>query len=212
MFAFTIFLFSTLSLLAFSSPLTLRDVWNPPITSPNEKTVWKVGDKVTVTSDVSNMPPVSQLTQSTGTVLLGFLNGKGENLMIDSPLATGFNLTDAQVQFTVPSVTTRNNYIVVVLGDSGNASPQFTIQSVGSASSVSTVGMAPIPTNGTTPTPSPSKSTSDPSSKSTSTSTTPAASTPVTTSSSSQSSAWKRFSPLTAYSLVAAVLVLVGGF
>jgi hypothetical protein len=62
-----------------------------------------------------------------------------------NPLATNFKLTDGQVQITVPNVPTRRDYIVVgefllfrhrlavqpafleVFGDSGNASPQFTI-------------------------------------------------------------------------------------
>jgi hypothetical protein len=71
------------------------------------------------------------------------------------PLASGFNLDDGKVSFTVPQVKPNNNYIVVreylyypvlpssvqqppmltlgraprtVFGDSGNASPEFTIK------------------------------------------------------------------------------------
>lgn len=64
----------------------------------------------------------------------------------DSPLATNINYNVGQVQITVPNVPTRSDYIVVckwmscyyihdkpcsmlltVFGDSGNASPEFTI-------------------------------------------------------------------------------------
>ena len=122
--------------------------------------------------DTSTRP--GQVSNPVGSVVLGFIQpdgSGGENLdigqlielkymfefrlsqghvtlLIDNPLAQGFQLDDGQVTFTVPSVPTKNNYIVAraylmllarssvrfllyshraVIGDSGNISPQFTI-------------------------------------------------------------------------------------
>jgi len=47
------------------------------------------------------------------------------------PLAQGFNLTDAAVTFDIPcdeSIVARSDYIIVLMGDSGNASPMFTLE------------------------------------------------------------------------------------
>jgi hypothetical protein len=63
-------------------------------------------------------------------VLLGHLNedgSGGENLDVANPLAQGFKLAAGTVTFPVPKVTPNDNYIVVLFGDSGNASPKFTI-------------------------------------------------------------------------------------
>jgi hypothetical protein len=46
----------------------------------------------------------------------------------DHPLAEGFDIRDSQRTIRVPDVPPRNNYIVVVMGDSGNRSPEFTIE------------------------------------------------------------------------------------
>lgn len=46
------------------------------------------------------------------------------------PLADGFNLTDGRVSFDIPcnnEIKSRNTYIVVLMGDSGNKSGNFTI-------------------------------------------------------------------------------------
>ncbi|KAF8883433.1 hypothetical protein BD779DRAFT_871489 [Infundibulicybe gibba] len=56
--AITIFFFavlSTLSLVA-AAPVTVRDVFVPPITSPKAGDVWVVGQTVEVTWDTSNAP------------------------------------------------------------------------------------------------------------------------------------------------------------
>lgn len=61
-------------------------------------------------------------------------------LYADDPLATGFPITMGRAEITVPSVTTRNSYILVLFGDSGNASPRFTINNLSiTASPPSTV-------------------------------------------------------------------------
>ncbi|KAJ3830657.1 hypothetical protein EV361DRAFT_881632 [Lentinula raphanica] len=140
----------TISCLFFSLARALptllsREVFDPPITSPTASTVWQVGQTVTVTWDTTNLPPASQLTDPNGTVVLGYMTSPtdSEHLMIDSPLAQDFPLSDGQVSFTVPSVVSRTDYIIALFGDSGNISPTFTIQgtdsSSSSSSSVSTI-------------------------------------------------------------------------
>lgn len=48
--------------------------------------------------------------------------------MIDRPLASGFKYSAGEVTFVVPNeVFTYANYAVYLFGDSGNASPLFTM-------------------------------------------------------------------------------------
>ncbi|TFY51917.1 hypothetical protein EVG20_g10782, partial [Dentipellis fragilis] len=100
----------------------------PHITSPTAGQVWKVGSSQNVTWDTSAIPATRQ--NSTGTLLLGYQDGLegGEHLDIAHPLANYFPLSAGSVQVTVPNVTARTDYIVVLIGDSGNASPEFSIQ------------------------------------------------------------------------------------
>jgi len=108
--------------------LSKKDVWAPPITKPAMGTVWRVGSTVTVSWDTSTRP--AQVTNPVGTLLLGSLqpNGVGgENLDVDNPLAKGFPLSDGKVNIVVPNVAPNNNYIVALIGDSGDISPEFTI-------------------------------------------------------------------------------------
>jgi hypothetical protein len=105
-----------------------REVWAPPITSPQAGTVWSSGSNVTVTWNTSSRP--TQVSNPIGSVILGYIlpdGTGGENLDVDHPLAKGFQLDDGQVTFTVPNVASNSNYIVALIGDSGNISPQFTI-------------------------------------------------------------------------------------
>ncbi|KAF8827500.1 hypothetical protein F5879DRAFT_922121 [Lentinula edodes] len=120
--------------------LLSRDVFDPPITSPSASTIWQVGQTVTVIWDITNLPPASQLTDPNGTVVLGYMASStdSEHLMIDSPLAQDFPLSDGNVSFIVPSVVTRSDYIIALFGDSGNISPTFTIQGTESTSSAPT--------------------------------------------------------------------------
>ncbi|KAJ7796186.1 hypothetical protein B0H14DRAFT_82860 [Mycena olivaceomarginata] len=133
-----------------AAPLDSRTVFAPPITSPTEQSVWKVGQTQTVTWDATGIPAGVM-----GKIQLGYLdpNSPGEHL--STILATGFNLTDEKVQITVPSVVTRSSYIVVLFGDSGNISPQFTIQgsssSSASPSSASTSGSGVVFSSASTP-------------------------------------------------------------
>jgi len=101
-------------------------VFSPPITSPRAGDRWQVGSLQTVTWDTSNIPPSGK--NNGGTILLGFNDGSGsENLDSDHPLASGFLLTAGSHQITVPQVQNRTHYFVVLFGDSGNMSPEFTI-------------------------------------------------------------------------------------
>ncbi|ESK95822.1 hypothetical protein Moror_12434 [Moniliophthora roreri MCA 2997] len=107
-------------------PLEPRIVFNPKITSPNEQTVWEVGSQQSVTWDPTGLPDETL----TGQAILGFLEGDSpnEHLMLDNPLAKSFLIKDGKAEITVPDVPERDSYIVVVFGDSGNASPRFTIK------------------------------------------------------------------------------------
>jgi len=161
MFAFTILCLSFFVSMINAGPLTKRVIFNPHITSPNANTVWPVGTKQTVTWETADIPPDSQLTRTDGRVVLGHLGSTGGlNLQSDN-LAANFKLRDGKVQITVPNVPLRNDYIIVLFGDSGNSSPGFAITSGGAASSTSSTAVAqnatgstvistPIPITGST--------------------------------------------------------------
>jgi len=203
------FLFSILHVIAV--PLLPRVVFDPPITSPTATSVWKVGQIKTVTWDISNLPPDSELTNPNGTLVLGFLSTEGgENLMLDNPLAKGFKLRLGKMNITVPSVVTRDNYIVVLMGSSGNASPEFKIEGAAATSSLESSSTSslltdPIPitgssiTGGISVTPSTPLTTSDgsvSSATSTPSSTASATSSNTASSNSTSSSAPETTSPL----------------
>ncbi|KAL4248495.1 hypothetical protein ABKN59_007758 [Abortiporus biennis] len=101
--------------------LDRRDVFVPPVTYPHNGTVWKSGQRHNVTWDTSKAPV--NITNSIGFILLR----SGE---VSTPvvLADGFNIRTGRVEITVPLVLTRDDYSLVLFGDSGNFSPQFTIQ------------------------------------------------------------------------------------
>ncbi|KAJ7625384.1 hypothetical protein DFH06DRAFT_1229386 [Mycena polygramma] len=128
MFHLTISCLFFISLSVLAAPLDSRTVFDPPIISPSANTVWKAGQVETVTWNASGIP-----AGSTGQIVLGFLTSDSENLS-NTSLASGFDLTDGKVDITVPSVVTRTNYIIVLFGDSGNRSPEFTIQGSSSSS------------------------------------------------------------------------------
>lgn len=68
---------------------------------------------------------------SRGMIVLGYLSGKkgdtNEHLDLKHPLASGFKLTKGRQNIVIPNVVQRETYIIVLFGDSGNASPMFTI-------------------------------------------------------------------------------------
>ncbi|CAL1695562.1 unnamed protein product [Somion occarium] len=128
----TIFTCLLVALSASASPLSEKrdanfasDVWDPKITKPSFGTIWKVGTNQTIAWDTAGIPESALDTR--GVIYLGHLQGDSEHLDIAHPLASGFTYRDGSVSVTVPSVDTRLDYIVALLGDSGNISPKFMI-------------------------------------------------------------------------------------
>ncbi|KAI0720577.1 hypothetical protein C8T65DRAFT_293498 [Cerioporus squamosus] len=102
-------------------------VYRPHITAPVEGDSWPVASEQTVTWDASDIPP--EALYQTGVLLLGHVEdgSSDEHLDIQNPLASGFQIKNGAVNVTVPEVVPRNDYIVVLIGDSGNASGKFSI-------------------------------------------------------------------------------------
>ncbi|KAI0770001.1 hypothetical protein C8Q74DRAFT_1218474 [Fomes fomentarius] len=120
--------FFALAAVATSVSAAVLDVPHPPITSPAAGDVWTVGSVQTVTWDVSTIPPAS--AGQSGEILLGYLEDGSvdEHLDVAHPLAVGFPINAGAVNVTVPAVQVRDNYIISLIGDSGNISPKFTIK------------------------------------------------------------------------------------
>ncbi|KAJ7134790.1 hypothetical protein C8R44DRAFT_730130 [Mycena epipterygia] len=134
--------------LSFTAPsLALRrGVYSPPIITPHGSTKWVRGTEVNVTWSTSDIP--KSITNPKGRILLGRLEAgsSSENLDIgkfprfvherflswspysDHPLAAGFDIRDGRCTVSVPDVPPRDNYIIVLMGDSGNRSPEFMIE------------------------------------------------------------------------------------
>ncbi|KAI0720567.1 hypothetical protein C8T65DRAFT_735896 [Cerioporus squamosus] len=112
-----------LSLLAVVSalPLAVRDVFVPPVKSPKAGDVWAVGSKQNVTWDTSDAP--EHITNNKGTIVLA----KAGRMDINHPLASNFSILDGWYEITVPSVPAGTDYAIVLFGDSGNDSGEFTI-------------------------------------------------------------------------------------
>ncbi|KAJ7069653.1 hypothetical protein C8F01DRAFT_1048453 [Mycena amicta] len=109
-------------------------VVSPNITSPQAGDFWLAGSTQVVRWNTANIPPAA--AKNTGLLLIGHItimrdqDGKeypSENLDINHPLASGFRLTDGNVTVVVPHIIPRDDYMLVLFGDSGNTSPTFTI-------------------------------------------------------------------------------------
>ncbi|KAJ3776767.1 hypothetical protein EV361DRAFT_116499 [Lentinula raphanica] len=98
----------------------ILDVWAPTIISPNASTVWTEGQQYNVTWDTSNAP----VNISNGaSVRLG-----EDGQLTETTLASGFDLRQGWVTITCPSdVIPGNNYSIILFGDSGDQSEQFSI-------------------------------------------------------------------------------------
>ncbi|KAF9169081.1 hypothetical protein BGX21_004869 [Mortierella sp. AD011] len=114
-----------LLLISFVVSVATAIVINPHITSPRKGAVWKTNSYQTVHWDTKGIKG----SEATGTLLLGYREGSSLNEHLDTehPLAKGFDLKNGRVEIRVPDVDPRKRYIVVLLGDSGNASPEFRI-------------------------------------------------------------------------------------
>ncbi|KAF8158541.1 hypothetical protein B0H34DRAFT_656283 [Crassisporium funariophilum] len=122
------FLTTLLTILAFFSfvsgapvQLAARDVFVPPVISPNNKSTWKIGSTQTVKWDVTHPP--KQIT-NTGVQIILVKAGK---LDMEHPLAVGKNVMEGSLSVTVPKVAPGSDYQVLVFGDSGNTGEFFTI-------------------------------------------------------------------------------------
>lgn len=114
------FALMSLLALAMSVPVQKRDVFVPPVVDPHQGTVWYAGQQEVVVWDTSNAP--ANITNSEGIIYLVV-----DNLIdFDYELASNFNILDGKVQVTVPTVST-GTYAIVLFGDSGNFSQNFTI-------------------------------------------------------------------------------------
>ncbi|KAL0060631.1 hypothetical protein AAF712_012574 [Marasmius tenuissimus] len=110
-----------------ASPLAKRDIWSPPITSPDATTVWEAGQVVQVTWDTANPPEVfpdgGQIT------LKNFNTALFDDTVFNVVVKEGFSLTDGSAEITVPSnIPTDDQYFITLFGDSGNTSPNFRIE------------------------------------------------------------------------------------
>jgi len=109
--------------------VTLRDVIAPPITYPIAGVVWIAGSEQTVTWDTSVIPTgEGSVTNPIGELVLGWLDSTGENLQLNDPIKQNIPLVDGETAITVPDVPEQDNYILCLLGDSGNISGMFTIK------------------------------------------------------------------------------------
>ncbi|KAG1720508.1 uncharacterized protein EDB91DRAFT_1064839 [Suillus paluster] len=99
--------------------------WSPTIISPTLMTVWERNSTQTVLWETNNIPEEEQ--NSTGLLLLGYMENMSENLDIEHPLAANFPIVDGQVSITVPQNCDASRQCYCLFGDSGNASPEFVI-------------------------------------------------------------------------------------
>jgi len=123
-FVFT--LLSLFSALVYALPLNernveARDVFVPPVTYPHQGTIWLAGAHYDVTWETKDAPV--NITNSIGQIYLRV----GEETWLNTTLASGFNIRDGTVRVQAPKVPTGIDYSLVLFGDSGNFSPEFTI-------------------------------------------------------------------------------------
>ncbi|KAJ7625800.1 hypothetical protein FB45DRAFT_836078 [Roridomyces roridus] len=111
---------------AAAVPLTTRDVFTPPVTYPHAGTVWVSGQTHNVTWDTSNAP--AQITNKIGMIFL-----RKTDLTTPLILADNFDILLGRIEVKVPLVVEGSDYQLVLFGDSGNFSPEFTIQGSGIA-------------------------------------------------------------------------------
>ncbi|KAH0586552.1 hypothetical protein H2248_007778 [Termitomyces sp. 'cryptogamus'] len=102
-------------------------VFNPRIISPEAGVIWVPGTAHNVTWDTSDIPNERQGT--TGLILLGYNGTYSENLDITHPLASSFPIKRGHTLVTLPKNTKfRDDYFIVLFGDSGNRSHKFKVR------------------------------------------------------------------------------------
>jgi len=98
------------------------DIFSPPILYPNAATVWFAGQSHNVTWDPSNPP------KSISNLASIVLRTAGASDWTELTLASNFSLLDGRHEIKVPTnVTSRDDWEIILFGDSGNVSPAFTI-------------------------------------------------------------------------------------
>ncbi|KIM89032.1 hypothetical protein PILCRDRAFT_208739 [Piloderma croceum F 1598] len=109
-----------------TSYLSRRTVYNPNIIRPAQGDDWKVGSWVEVIWDTKSIPDGSNLE---GKIVLGHVEEGSENehLDIEHSLASSVPISTGSIKVKVPAVEPGKNYIIVLLGDSGNKSGVFSI-------------------------------------------------------------------------------------
>ncbi|GJJ07161.1 hypothetical protein Clacol_001361 [Clathrus columnatus] len=108
---------------AASTPINVqtRDIFDPPVLVPNANTVWQAGSTQTVFWDASN-PPKS--ISNLASIVLRL----SSDINFSAKLASGFSLLTGNQTIQLPSdLQTAEDYFVILFGDSGNVSPDFTI-------------------------------------------------------------------------------------
>ena len=107
-----------------------RIVYNPPVTTPASKQVWYAGREEVVKWQVDQDKIPAEANNFKVTIKLGYIPKNGEGgYNLKWTLAKGINITDEEAEVTLPSdLQTRDDYIIVVMGDSGNRSMKFTIK------------------------------------------------------------------------------------
>jgi hypothetical protein len=112
-FTITAFIFTLLALfstLVAAAPiLEKRDVFVPPIIAPAEGAVWPKGSQQTVSWDVSSPP--KQITNTKGRIVLRSV--EQERLLLDQPLAEGFDILDGSRSVSVPTDIPAGEYQIV---------------------------------------------------------------------------------------------------
>ncbi|KAF5340718.1 hypothetical protein D9611_007434 [Ephemerocybe angulata] len=106
----------------------VQRVISPHITSPEQDDFWVKGSRQIVRWDTDKLDKES--LNSNGLVVLGWSEpgSDNEHLDLENPLASNFSLAEGWIEVEVPEeVETRENYFIVLFGDSGNISPSFTI-------------------------------------------------------------------------------------
>ncbi|KAJ3983580.1 hypothetical protein F5890DRAFT_1413415 [Lentinula detonsa] len=120
-FLLTIF-FTISNAFPLSNLMNKRDVFVPPITYPTNTTVWNSGEVHNVTWDISQAPV--NITNKIGRIQL-----RQDDITFPLVLAYDFDILLGSYNITVPLVIS-GAYQLVLFGDSGNFSPEFTINGV----------------------------------------------------------------------------------
>lgn len=106
--------------------LVERIVYNPTITAPTSGQSFPAGSKTTVTWSVDGLP--DSLKDSKVEIRLGYAPSKDDPGYHEKWELGHFPIQDAKAEVTLPSdLEPRSDYLFVVLGDSGNFSPHFTV-------------------------------------------------------------------------------------